>query len=164
VIVNGWNFPASSDIGSLTIGGSDVLADAESLNINLGLTTTMWGVFEVEVTVPEISPGDAEVVAEVAGVSASSLLTVPPIVVAMIPAEGPVFGFVTVRGSGFPAFTRVTAVTMGGIGLLGLPVLMTDADGGFELREGVPAFYPGPVQVSVTVGNISASTDFIVTP
>jgi hypothetical protein len=164
VRVSGWSFPASSSIGSLSIGGVDVLADAESLSANLGLTTTVWGAFEVEVTVPEISSGDAEVIAEVAGVSASSLLTVPPLLVVLTPAEGHAFGPMTISGSGFPAFTLVTLISIREIPVLGGHQLETDANGAFALSAAVPAFSPGPVQVSVTVGNISASTDFIVTP
>jgi hypothetical protein len=164
VIINGWNFPGSSELESLSIGGLDVLADAESLNVNLGFTTTVWGVFEVEVTIPEMSSGDAEVVAAVAGVSASTLLTVPPIVIALAPAAGRVFGPVIVRCSGFPAFALVTSVTIGGTQLLGSHLLETDANGAFELRAGVPSFHPGPVLVSVTVGNFSINTDFTVLP
>ena len=163
VTVNGWNFPASSDLASLSMGGSDVLADAVSLGGNLGLSTTVWGTFGVEVRVPEISSGDAEVVAEVAGASASAILTVPPVMVALTPAQGPVFGPVTIRASGFPIFTQVTSVSIKEIPLLGSHRLETDANGAFTLSAVVPAFDAGPVRVSVTVGNISGSTDFIVT-
>ena len=164
VIVNGWGFPASSELASLDMGGVDILAGAESQRANLGLTTTVWGEFEVEVTVPEISSGAAEVVAEVAGVSANSMLTVPLVVIDLTPAEGPMFGPVTIRGSGFPAFTLVTSINIRDVPLLGSHRLETDADGAFSLGAVVPAFSPGPVQVSTTVGNISFTTDFVVTP
>jgi hypothetical protein len=164
VIVNGWNFPASSDLGSLSIGGVDVLANAESLRANLGLATTIWGQIELEVKVPEIPSGNAEVVAEVAGVSASSILAVPPIVLELTPRAGPIFGPVTIRGSGFPAFTLVMSASIKEVPVLGSHQLETDADGAFTLSAVVPAFSPGPVQVSVTVGTTSANTDFVVTP
>ena len=164
VIVSGWNFPASSDIGSFSIGGLDVLADAESLNVNLGSTTTMWGVFELEVKIPEISSGDAEVIAEVAGVSASTVLTVPPVVIGMTPSEGRAFGVLHITGSGFPLSTDVTAVTIKGFDLLQGLMFKTDDQGEFALITAVPAIIPGPVQISVTVGNTSATTNFIVKP
>ena len=163
VTVNGWNFPGSSDLGSMSIGGVDVLAGAESLGGNLGLSTDVWGTFEVEVTVPEISSGDAEVIAEVAGVSAGSLLAVPPVVVNVTPAQGPVFGPITISGSGFPAFTLVTSMTIREVPVLSGHQLETDADGAFSLRAMVPAFSPGAIRVSVTVGNISGSTNFVIT-
>jgi len=164
MIVNGWNFPASSNIESFNIGGLDVLADAESLNVNLGLTTTVWGIFELEVKIPEISSGDAEVVAEVAGVSASTVLTVPPIVIELTPPEGRAFGVLHIRGRGFPLSTFVTAVTLKGSDLLQGLMFKTDNKGEFALITSVPAISPGPVQISVTVGNTSAITDFIVKP
>ena len=162
--VTGWNFPASSDIESFSIGGLDVLAEAESQNVNLGLTTTMWGIFELEVKIPEISSGDAEVVAQVAGVSASTVLTIPPVVIGLTPPEGRAFGVLHISGSGFPLFTEVAAVTLKGSDLLQGLVFKTDNKGEFALITAVPATIPGPVQISVTVGNTSATTDFIVKP
>ena len=164
VIINGRGFPASSDLESMDMGGVDILAGAVSQRANLGLTTTVWGEFEVEVTVPEIPAGNAEVIAKVAGVSASSSLTVPPLVVDLTPSEGAMFGPVIIRGRGFPAFTLVTSITIREIPVLGGHRLETDADGAFELSALVPAFSPGPVPISATVGSISSSAEFTVTP
>ena len=163
VIVHGWSFPASSEIGPLDMGGVDVLTDAVNLRDDLGLRTTVWGTFSVEITVPVIPSGDADVSAEVAGVRASAIFAVPPMVVDTTPAEGPRFSTFTVRATGFPVSTRVASVTIGEVELLGFQGLETDADGVFELRAPVPSFPPGPVQVSVTVGTVTSSTSFLVT-
>jgi hypothetical protein len=164
VIVEGWGFPASSDIESLSVGGFDLLAGATNLRAVPGFVTSIWGSFIIEVTVPEIDAGDVEVTAEVAGVSAGANLTVPPIVLDLVPARGAVFAPVIVRGSGFPGSTAVTTATIKGVRVLGTHSPRTDEDGAFELNLVVPAIPAGPTEISVTVGNISFSSDFTVIP
>ena len=164
VIVEGWGFPALSEIESLSVGGLDLLANATNLIAGPGFVTTLWGTFVVEVTVPEMPSGVSEVSAEVAGVSAGANLTVPPIELDLTPAESAVFSRLTIEGSGFPALTTVTTVTIRGNHVLGGHIFGTDVDGVFEMTAVVPAISPGPAEVSVTVGNVSFSSDFTVIP
>lgn len=164
VIVEGWGFPASSEIASLSVGGLDLLADATNLRAVPGFVTSVWGTFIVEVTVPELDSGIAEVIAEIAGISVSANLTVPPLLVSLTPAEGAIFSPVTIRGSGFPVSTTVTSVTIDGIRVLGGHSPKTDADGVFEVTVVVPATSTGATAVSVTVGDISFNADFTVIP
>ncbi len=163
LVVNGWNFPASTDIEALSISGLDLLSDAENVRVSLVLETTVWGSFELLVKVPILSPGDAEVIAEVAGTTASTMLAIPPIVIDLTPPEGHIFSPLKIKISGLPASTPVTDLNIGGI-----PILKgtrdTDANGTFELTTFVPPLYAGPAQVSVTAGTTTSTTDFIVTP
>lgn len=163
LIVNGWNFPESSDIEALSIGGLDVLSDAESVRVSLRLETTIWGSFELRVKVPGLSPGDAEVIAEVAGTTAGTILAVPPIVIDLTPPEGHIFSPLKIRISGLPASTSVTDLKIGGVPIL-KGTRNTDANGAFELSTFVPALHPGPAQISVTAGTVTSTMDFIVTP
>ncbi len=164
VIVEGWGFPASSEIESLSVGGLDLLADATNLRAAPGFMTTVWGTFIIEVTVPELDSGVAEVTAEIAGIRAGAHLTVPPLLVSITPVESAIFGPVIITGSGFPVAATVTTVTINGIRVLGSHSPKTDADGAFEVTVVVPAISPGLTQVSVTVGDISFSSDFTVIP
>lgn len=164
VIVEGWGFPVSSGIASLSVGGLDLWADATNLRAVPGFVTSVWGTFIVEVTIPEMDSRVAEVTAEVAGVSAGANLTVPPILVDLTPVESAIFGPVTIRGSGFPVSTTVTSVTINGIRVLGSHNPRTNAAGAFQVTVVVPAISPGPTEVSVTVGDITFSSDFTVIP
>jgi hypothetical protein len=58
----------------------------------------------------------------------------------------------------------VTAVTINGIEVLGGHSPKTTADGAFEVTVMVPPSSPGTTEVSVTVGDISFSSDFTVIP
>jgi hypothetical protein len=164
VIVEGWGFPASSEIESLGVGGLDLLADATNLRAGPGFKTTVWGSFIIEVTVPEIPSGVSEVSVVVAGVSVGANLTVPPNVLNLTPTKSAIFGPLTIRGNGYPALTTVTAATIRGVHVLGGHVLATDAEGVFQMTVFVPAITPGPAEVLVTVGNVTVGSDFTVIP
>lgn len=78
---------------------------------------------------------------------------VPAASIAVTPTSVPFGGTLTINGDGFPAFTSVTALTVGTTGALPAATINTDTDGKFTASILAPAqANPGAVTVSVTVG------------
>jgi len=70
---------------------------------------------------------------------------------------------ITVTGTGFAGYTAVTALSIGGLGVLPSPAPNTIADGSFTAAVLVPAMLPGPVAVIATAGGITATASLAVT-
>jgi len=92
--------------------------------------------------------------------------TVPAAEITVDPASVAIGSNVTITGIGFPAFTAVTALTIGGLGALPASALNTDTNGGFSTTVLVPGQNIGSAGVSVTVGpapGVSASKNIALT-
>ncbi|MBI2867389.1 MAG: hypothetical protein HYX97_03530 [Chloroflexi bacterium] len=70
---------------------------------------------------------------------------------------------VTVTGAGFPAFSPVAALTIGGVAALPAPAPATDVTGAFSATVLVPQLAAGTQPVVATAGGVTASASIAVT-
>ena len=167
--LTGVGFPGFTSLPSLFIGGVDVVPIPNP-------ATSFEGEFTARVLVPGIAAGAAEVFTTVGSVSATTVFTVTrspslpdyPLstsspVISVSPAEGEPGSLVTITGTGFPGFTSVREITIGGVNHTPAPNPSTDPFGAFTATILIAAFNPDVYLVSVTVGDTTARTFFTVT-
>lgn len=109
-----------------------------------------------------VPSSDNIVRALIAGASASATAkhSVPNPILTPSPAKGAPGTEVTLTGSGFKAFATVTSLTLGGLDVVDLSDLHTDAVGGFTIAFVVPETYGGAQPVSAQVGGSRHTTVF----
>ena len=78
-------------------------------------------------------------------------------------ASGPAGTVVTLTGTGFKAFSTVSALTIGGVDSRPAPVPATDGDGELSTEVMVPQLATGSHAISVTIASTTASSNFSVT-
>ena len=81
----------------------------------------------------------------------------------LMPHWGPPGAKVKVLGYGFPAFSPVTSVSLGGLEIGPIPPITTDLHGEFEIEALVPGLAPGRVPLEVEVGTTRENAEFRVT-
>ena len=70
---------------------------------------------------------------------------------------------ITVSGEGFPGFSTMTALTIGGVSAIPTPAPATNVDGVFSTPALVPQLATGTQAILVTIGGISANSSVTVT-
>jgi hypothetical protein len=96
-------------------------------------------------------------------VTTSAVHDVPKAEIVVSPSSGPSGTTVSVKATGYKAFTTVQEMTIGDIDVRPAPVPATDAAGGFSASALVPQLNTGVHTVNVKVGGTTASVSFIVT-
>lgn len=77
---------------------------------------------------------------------------VPAPTMSVTPASAALGASITITGGGFPAFTAMTALTIGGLGVLPAAAVNTDGDGAFTVSVVVPQQNTGTAAVAATIG------------
>jgi IPT/TIG domain len=168
VTATGANFP----INNGGFGADNTPAITIEYEVNGGTSRSVVtvfpdssGGFTATFTVPVDAPvpsSDNIVRALISGASAAATTkhSVPNPILTPSPAKGAPGTEVTLTGSDFKAFATVTSLTLGGLDVVDLSGLHTDAIGGFTITFVVPETYGGAQPVSVEVGGSRYTTVF----
>jgi hypothetical protein len=96
------------------------------------------------------------------GGSKTAVLTVASAVIVVTPGSGASGSTIVIAGSGFPAFSAVTSITIGTINSTPLPAPSTSGTGQFTTSILVPQLSAGTQPIVVTIGTTTASVSFTV--
>ena len=169
VTINGSGFPPFGLVQQLVLGGTDVLPVPQP-------HTYSAGNFITQILIPQLGLGNTQVDVAIGGTSASTPITIGSAIPASItvePQSAEPGQVVTITGSGFPPFTSVASLTLGGVSVLSPLPIATDASGEFTTDvyyNGVwvpviliPSLPNGVQEMVVTVGVTSTAATFTVT-
>jgi hypothetical protein len=168
VTATGANFPINND----GFGADNTPAITIEYEVNGGTPRSVVtvfpdsaGGFTTTFTVPVDAPvpsSDNIVRALISGTSAAATAkhSVPNPILTPSPAKGAPGTEVTLTGSYFKAFATVASLTLGGLDVVDLSGLHTDAIGGFTITFVVPETYGGAQPVSVQIGGSRYTTVF----
>lgn len=156
VVVQGTNF---------RVNGQATVNYVTAAGAVLGTTTASTdggGSFTASLTVPlAAGVGSTNTITATdttnANITASATHSLPPSAVTANPTTVSAGSTITVAGTGFPAYSAVAVLTIGGVNALPIPAPSTDASGNFSVSVLVPAVNTGAQPLAVTAGNTTAS-------
>lgn len=156
VVVQGTNF---------RVNGQATVNYVTAAGAVLGTTTASTdggGSFTASLTVPlAAGVGATNTITATdttnANITASATHSLPPSAVTANPTTVSAGSTMTVAGTGFPAYSAVAVLTIGGVNALPIPAPSTDASGNFSVSVLVPAVNTGAQPLAVTAGNTTAS-------
>ena len=167
-VVQGRGFPARNEHGA----GANVVISyvTEFGQTVVNAEANGSGQFSVNLRIPVTTPApsDNTVLVEFVDdngvrVSMSKTHHVPQAALVLTPAFGPPGTALTIAGQGFRPYTPVSSALLGSIDLTPAPRPMTDENGNLTLKAVVPGVDTGLQNVTVTVGEITASVAFNIT-
>ncbi|MBU2008409.1 MAG: hypothetical protein KJ624_00950 [Chloroflexi bacterium] len=155
IVIRGVGFPANR-IALISYGAAG--------GIGTGLIDNS-GNFAGAVVVPTgLTPGTQNTVtassttAAATTVTATATHSIPAGAVTLSVSSANPGSTVRVSGTGFPSYSQVAFLTIGGLSALPLPSPATDGVGSFSANVLVPALPVGPTIVVVTVGTVTGTT------
>ena len=155
IVIRGVGFPANR-IALVSYGAAG--------GIGTGLIDNS-GNFAAAVVVPTgLTPGTDNTVtascttAAATTVTATATHSIPSGAVSLSVSSANPGSTIRVSGTGFPSYSQVGSLTIGGLSALPLPAPATDGVGSFSANILVPALPVGPTIVVVTVGTVTGTT------
>lgn len=143
VTINGTNFGASQGASTVTFGGSPI-------------TPSNWSNGAVGIVVPNIAPGNDNIVVTVSGLSSNvATFTVTPVISSLSLISGPAGSSTTITGSNFGGGQGSSSVTFAGI--TATVTSWSTASIGVTIPSGLG---PGSSPVIVTVNGAASNTSF----
>ena len=130
-----------------TIGSTAALTDANG-NFTANLTVPVNAAINSSNTIVGVDPSVPG-----APTNANTVDHLVPAPVLSVNSESVSIGSsLTISGDGYPAFTALTALAIGGLGVLPAAAVNTDSDGRFSVTVTVPQQNTGTAPVAATVG------------
>jgi hypothetical protein len=123
-------------------------------------TADSYGEFTTVVTIPNTPgiPSTNTITGAITGGGSKTVThSLPASVITVDVAEQSTGEYVTITGSGFPAYAAVSTLTIGGLDVRPTPAPSTDVDGGFTSTVMVPGVTEGNHTVKVTASGITGS-------
>jgi hypothetical protein len=123
-------------------------------------TADAYGEFTKVITVPNTPgiPSTNTITGAIAsGGSKTATHKLPASVITMDVSEQETGEYVTITGTGFPAYAAVATLTIGGLDVRPTPAPSTDVDGGFTATVMVPGLTEGNHTVKVTASSVTGS-------
>ena len=163
VTVTGSGFNPSTTTTTVTLASltfTDYAKSAFNVLPSGGVTIGSDGSFVCQITIPGSAAAGAGTLTatdSLGAVGKASFTVIGPSI-SLSPTSGPAGTVVTVTGTGFPAYSTLSSLTIGTANVTPIPSVITDALGNFTATFVVPAIGTGVATVTATVGTAAPQT------